>query len=138
MHRRKVVLGAILIVAMASASSCCKDDRCTEVTEQNKETVSRALDELYNKGNLQLADEFYAEEYVWHNVSGPDVHGSKGMEEHVGAVRQAFPDIHIAVEEMIAENDKVVTRWTITGTHKGDLTGIPPTDVQVRFTGILT
>jgi len=113
---------------------------CTEksdITAANKTIVRRGLEELYNQGNLDLADEIFAPEYVWHNVSGPDVHGSEGMKEHVALVRNAFPDIHITADDMIAEGDKVVTRWTIVATHKGEFVGIPPTGVQVTFTGIL-
>jgi len=86
---------------------------------------------------MELANDFYSDEYVWHNVSGPDVHGSEGMRQQVSMVRNAFPDIHITCEDMIAENDKVVTRWKIVGTQKGELMGIPATDLQVKFTGIL-
>jgi predicted ester cyclase len=51
--------------------------------------------------------------------------------------RTAFPDLQVPTEDMIAEVDKVVTRWTARGTHKGDLMGIPPTGKQVTVTGIL-
>ena len=121
-------------VAVFAVITCTKK---TDITTENKAIVLRSLEELYNLGNLDLADEFYAAEYVWHNVSGPDVHGSEGMKQHVAVVRKAFPDIRITADDMIAEGDKVVTRWTIVGTHTGEFVGIPPTDVQVKFTGIL-
>jgi steroid delta-isomerase-like uncharacterized protein len=113
---------------------------CTErvdMTEENKILVRRVFDELYNQGDLDVADEIYAPEYIWHNVSGPDVLGNQGMKEHVAVVRHAFPNINITAEDMIAEENKVVTRWTIVATHKGEFGGIPPTGVQVKFTGIL-
>jgi predicted ester cyclase len=106
-------------------------------TARNKQIIRRVFDELYNQGNLDVADEIYSTEYIWHNVSGPDVHGAEGMKEHVAMVRSAFPDIKITAEDMIGEGDKVVTRWMIVATHKGEFGGIPPSDVQVKFTGIL-
>ncbi len=51
--------------------------------------------------------------------------------------RTAFPDIHFTVEDQIAEGDKLVTRFTITGTHKGELMGIPPTGVHITMTGMI-
>lgn len=130
----KNVFVFVMGVIVFSISTCAKK---VDVAAENKAIVLRSLEELYNKGNVDLADEFYAAEYVWHNVSGPDIHGFEGMKEHVAIVRNAFPDIHITADDMIGEGDKVVTRWTIVGTHKGDFAGIPPTGVQVTFTGIL-
>lgn len=125
---------ALLVMALFAAVNCTQQ---SNITAENKALVFNSLDELYNKGDLHLADKFYAAEYIWHNVSGPDVHGADGMRQHVTLVRNAFPDINIIAEDMIAEGDKVVTRWTIKGTHKGELMGIPPTDSNVTFTGIL-
>lgn len=105
--------------------------------EEIKAIIRRVFGEIYNQGHLDVADEVFAAEYIWHNVSGPDVHGSEGMKRHVAMVRNAFPDIHVTTEDMIAEGDRVASRWTIVGTHKGEFVGIPPTGVQVMFTGIL-
>lgn len=121
-------------MAILTVISCAEK---ADVTAENKIIVRRVFDELYNQGNLDVADEIYSVEYIWQNVSGPDVHGAQGMKEHVAIVRNAFPDIKITAEDMIAEGDKVVTRWTIVATNKGEFGGIPPSDVQVRFTGIL-
>lgn len=137
MQRWIIVFAALFIGGVVFMNGCSEEEKIARVAAQNKSIVLRALDELYNQGNLELANEFYSDEYVWHNVSGPDVHGYKGMEQHVAMVRNAFPDIHITAEDMITENDKVVTRWTIVGTQKGELMGIPPTNLQVKFTGIL-
>ncbi len=105
-------------------------------TEKNKAIVRSLLEEAYNQGNLDVIDEVCAANYTW-PMDNPQVHSSEEMKEHVAGVRTTFPDIHITAEDMIAEGDKVVTRWTIVATHKGELMGIPPTGVQVTFTGIL-
>lgn len=121
-------------IAIVTVISCAEK---ADSTVENKQIIRRVFDELYNQGNLDVADEIYSAEYIWRNVSGPDVHGAEGMKEHVAMVRSGFPDIMITAEDMIAEGDKVVTRWTIVATHKGEFGGIPPSDVQVKFTGIL-
>ena len=121
-------------IAILTVISCAEKP---DITAENKKIIRRVFDELYNQGNLDVADEIYSAEYIWHNVSGPDVHGAEGMKEHVALVRSGFPDIKITAEDMIAEGDKVVTRWKIVATHKGEFEGIPPSDVQVKFTGIL-
>lgn len=105
-------------------------------TEKNKAIVRGLLEEAYNQGNLDVIDEACAADYTW-PMDDPQVHSSEEMKKHVAEVHTTFPDIHITAEDMIAEGDKVVTRWTIVGTHEGELMGIPPTGLQVTFTGIL-
>lgn len=95
------------------------------------------LDELFNKGNLHLADEIMAPDFVEHDPNMPeDLHGPEAFEGYVSAYRSAFPDLHIAVEDQVAEGDKVATRWTGTGTHDGELTGISPTGRRIDVAGI--
>jgi predicted ester cyclase len=120
-----------LVVSLGFMAGCEKAK-----TEKNKAMVHSLLDDAYNQGNLDIIDEVCAADYTW-PMDNPQVHSSEEMKEHVAVVRTNFPDIHITAEDMIAEGNKVVTRWTIVGTHKGELLGIPPTNVQVTFTGIL-
>ncbi|MFC1718835.1 ester cyclase [Candidatus Poribacteria bacterium] len=109
----------------------------TDDVEANKALVRRPLEEAYNKGNLDVMDEIYAADYSW-PVDNPVVHGAAEAKQHVAIVRAAFPDIHITAEDIIAEGDKAVVRWTIVATHKGEFMGIPPTGKQVTGTGIIT
>src|SRR5215207_3996021 len=113
-----------------------KEDRSMSV-EENKALARRVLEEMFNKGNLDVADELLAPDYVDHDPAMPeDIHGPEGFKEYVGAYRSAFSDLHVEIEDQIAEGDKVVTRWTGTGTHDGELAGIPPTSNRVRFPGM--
>src|SRR4028119_364722 len=106
-------------------------------TEENKALARRVLEEMFNKGNLDAADELLAPDYVDHDPAMlEDVHGPEGFKEYVGAYRSAFSDIHLEIEDQIAEGDKVVTRWTGTGTHDGELAGIPPTGNRVTLPGV--
>jgi len=103
-------------------------------TEENKAIVRRWNEECW-KGNQSLYEEVLAPNCIFHGIGGP-----QEMKEIMDRGRQAFPDITVTIEEMIAEGDKVVTRWTIHGTHNGDFVTpqgpIPPTGKQVTYTGI--
>jgi steroid delta-isomerase-like uncharacterized protein len=106
------------------------------MSEENKAIVKRIVQEIWNGGNLDLADELIAPDYV-DNVSGTGSQvGPNGFKEAVNGVRDAFPDFVITINDMIAEDDKVVLVWTFIGTHKGELMGIEPTDKLIEFDGI--
>lgn len=105
------------------------------MSEQNKTIVRRAIEEVYNQGHLDAVDDLVSSDFVAHSSDG-DIHGPDGMKESVVALRRAFPDLQMTIEEQVAEGDTVVTRWTARGTHTGDYHGIPPTGKQGSMTGI--
>jgi steroid delta-isomerase-like uncharacterized protein len=105
-------------------------------TEQNKAVVRRVLEEVWNEGNLALIDELVEATHVDHDSPPGLPSGSAGMKQFVSMFRTAFPDLHSIVEDQVAEGDKVVTRWTAAGTHRGSLMGIPATGKEVTMTGI--
>src|SRR5574341_2330690 len=107
-------------------------------TETNKAISRRYWEEVFSKGNLAAADEIIAPDYA---DSGPGAlpglpPGREGNKMLVTAYRNAFPDVHFTVDEQMAEGDKVMTRWTAHGTHKGELAGIPPTGKSVTVAGV--
>jgi len=105
--------------------------------EENKALIRRWLDDVLSRGDLERADELFARGYNLHDPSFPrDVHGPEGVKGYVAAYRAAFPDVRFAVEDQIAEGDKVVTRWTARGTHRGEFLGIAPTGDEVTVSGI--
>ena len=103
--------------------------------EQNKAIVRRWVAGGWNTGDLSLVDEFYAD-YTLHSPGMPDVQGTEAFKAFVTMYRSAFPDIHFALEDMVAEGDKVAWRATTRGTHQGELMGIPATGKQVTVAGI--
>ena len=105
--------------------------------EENKAILRRVADEVLNQKNLDLVDEFYATDYVNHIPPNPEIRGSEGFKQFFAMQFAAFPDFHLTAEDVLAEGDKVVLRWTFTGTHEGELMGIPPTGKQVTYTGIV-
>ena len=104
-------------------------------TEDNKALVRRFFEEVLNQRNMALIDETVSLAYIEHTPSGP-VYGLEGFKQFVNMYFSAFPDVHYTIEDMVAEGDKVVTRWTGRGTHQGPLMGIPPTGKQATVTGI--
>jgi steroid delta-isomerase-like uncharacterized protein len=108
------------------------------VSEESKALVRRQEEELFGRGNLDVADEIYAPDYVGHDPSNPeDVRGLQAAKRAAADYRRAFPDLRVTVEDLIAEGDKVAARLRVRGTHLGDLNGIAPTGRRVDFTGIV-
>lgn len=107
--------------------------------EQNIANFKRLYAEVFNQGNLDVADELIAPDVVEHqpqpgvdlNAEGPEL-----VRRIATSYRTAFPDLYIAVEDLVAEGDRVVGRITINGTHQGDLMGIPTTSKQVKVDSI--
>ncbi len=104
------------------------------MSEENKAVVRRDLEELWtHTGNIEAADEIFASNFVAHDTGGDEIHGPEGMKQWATMFRSAFPDLQATIEDQIAEGDKVATRYTLSGTHQGELMGIAPTGNQVEI-----
>jgi steroid delta-isomerase-like uncharacterized protein len=107
------------------------------MSEQNKTNVRRLFEEVWNKGYVPVADELFAPTYTHHDSSTPDVgRGPESEKKRVTLYRNAFPDIRFTIEDMLAEGETVVARWSCRGTHKGELNGIAPTGKQFNINGV--
>jgi steroid delta-isomerase-like uncharacterized protein len=108
------------------------------LSEENKALVRRQEEELFSCGNLDAADEIYAPDYVGHDPSNPeDVRGLQAAKQAAAEYRQAFSDLRVTVEDLIAEEHKVAARLRVRGTHLGELDGIAPTGRRVDCSGIV-
>ncbi len=107
------------------------------MSKENEAIVRRALDEIAS-GDLARADEITAPDFVRHDLGGviPDVTGPEGVRRFVAALRFAFPDIQLTLEDMISGGDRVVVRYMARATHKGEFRGIAPTGRRVTWAGI--
>ena len=106
------------------------------MSEENKDLARRSWEMLVNDQNPDSIDELYTPDFVWHEPD-QDIHGFEEARQFLSTYLTAFPDIRVSVEEAIAEGDKVVTRWTIRGTHQGELEEFgPPTGKQIEIKGI--
>lgn len=107
-----------------------------ENAQQNKRLVQRLYNEVFVKWNLDVVDELVAPEFIGHEMPPGIPPGPQGFRQFYGVLRAAFPDLQLAVEDMIAEGDRVVVRWRSRATHKGVFRGIPPTGRDASLTGI--
>jgi predicted ester cyclase len=100
----------------------------------------RLLEDVFNTGNLALADQFIAADAINHDPSTPGelrlLRGPELFKRTVSMYRTAFPDVNMTVDDAIREGDKVVLRWHAEGTHRGELAGLAPTGARVSTTGI--
>ena len=101
--------------------------------EENKEVVRRVFEEVWTKKTLKLIDDLYDPNFVNHNPDPNQTPDREGLKQGIKNVLDAFPDIKVTIEDLIAENDKVVARVTITGTHKGKFISTLPTNRQITF-----
>lgn len=105
-------------------------------TADNSALVRRFVEEIFNKGNLEVAAEILTPDYAHHD---PTTHeygsGIEGFKQMMSFYRQAF-DLKIVLEDQIAAGDKVVDRWTGHGTHQGTFMGLAPTGKKVSASGI--
>lgn len=110
----------------------------TTITAADMKTIARRwTEELFNaNGRIDAAHEFVAEDYIEHSGPPWQPAGLAGVIWIANAFRTAFPDIYSRVEDVIAEGDKVVVRFSAGGTHLGDFWGIPPTGKTGTVTGI--
>jgi len=122
---------AVLVVFIAEPE--CQE---SENKNENKTIATRLLEEIWNQRKLDLIDDIDAAGYVLHMAGSPDIVGPAGHKALIAAFIKAFPDHRFVIEDHIAEGDKVVTRWTASGTHKNELMGIPATNAKMTVTGV--
>lgn len=102
--------------------------------DQNKAISRRMFEEIESQGKFAAADEIFATDFVNHVPMG-EMHGPEGAKQLAMMLRNGFPDLHVTIEDQIAEGDKVATRWTARGTHRGEFQGISATGRQMRISG---
>ncbi len=106
------------------------------MSEANRQASRRIIEEAFSQGNLAVIDEVVAPDAVGHDPANPEnTRGPEGIKQLIGMYRAAFPDLQFTVEDLIAEGDKVVVRWSSSGTHRGELMGLAPTGKRATVTG---
>ena len=104
------------------------------IEEENKAIYRRVYEEIWNKGNLDVVDEIFNDNYIYHFL--PQHKGPEGYKTMYHGLAGAFSGFHCEIEDMIAESDKVMVRTTITGKHTREFMGVAPTDKQISVTEI--
>ncbi len=104
---------------------------------ENKSIVRRLYEEVWNERKLDVVDQLISPSHTLHDANAPGSQiGPDAYKRRVVQFTKAFPDLHFAIEDIISENDKLVVSWMISGTHKGEYEGIPPTDKRICVDGI--
>ena len=107
------------------------------MSEANKHVIKRLFEELWNQGNLSVADQLFTPNYTHHDPATPDFgRGPESERKRANLYRGAFPDVRLTIENIISEGDTVMARWSCHATHKGELGGIPATGKRIDLTGI--
>jgi steroid delta-isomerase-like uncharacterized protein len=106
--------------------------------KENKDTIRRFWEEVFNRRKFELIDNLFTEDYVYHGAAGQDLRGREGLKQFLTMYVNAFPDLRAEVEDVFGEGNKVVSRAMCRGTHKGPLMGMPPTGKQIAIRVICT
>jgi len=104
---------------------------------ENIATVGRFVEEVINQGQLDAANELVEEDFIELDPLPGQRQGREGLKEVIAMMRAGFPDLHWIIDETVAAGDKVVSRFTWTGTHQGVFLGIPATNKAVTVRGLV-
>jgi len=124
---KKIIIVTAILLAIGSLLA-------SSLQEQNKAIARRAFEEILSRGRLELAQQFYAKDFVNHGI-----HRDASLEEDQAALKgwhQAFSDVAIVPEKLIAEGDLVVVYWIARGTNTGTGNGLPATGKKAELAGI--
>jgi predicted ester cyclase len=105
--------------------------------DTNKAAYRRFYEEFLSKGNLDVVDEVVDPNVVSHSPFPGQKPGAEGLKEAIASFREAFPDLRATAEDVIAAGDKVVGRFTVTGTHRGEFMDIVPTGKTITYDEIV-
>ena len=106
--------------------------------EENKAKMRRLLEEAFGQGNVDVVDEVLDPDFVCYdpNSETGEIRGADTIKGEIEYFRNAVPDLTYTVEDQIAEGDKVVTRYTVSGTPQGEFFGVAPTGERITMSGI--
>jgi len=132
---KKLLMIIPLVILLCFTFGCQQGEE--GITEEEVQVFTDRILEMWNEANLTIVDEFYAPEIVRHDCGVPDdIVGLENMKNYLTNLFNAFPDLHITVDEMIVAGYKMAQRWTLTGTNTGSMGDMPPTGKNVRFSGV--
>ena len=108
------------------------------MSAENEALAHRFHMDIFQRGEMDAADEILSPDFVNHFTGNPPEmqRGPEGVKRLATAIRTAFPDAQITHHDTMVQEDKVIVRWSMTGTHDGDMFGVPPTGKPVNITGI--
>ena len=131
----------IPVILLLCFTFSCQQQIEEGITEEEAKALMDSALEIWNNGNMALVEDVFAPEIIARTSTFPeDIVGLEGIKNWVKFARTAFPDMHMTFDEIIVKGDKIVARFTVTGTNTGPMSmpfgELPPTGKKVRFTGI--
>jgi steroid delta-isomerase-like uncharacterized protein len=127
----------IITLVLLGFSFSCQQQVQEGITEEEVQTWTDNVLKMWNEANLTVVDEVYAPELVRHDCGLPDdIVGLENIKNYLKNFFNAFPDLNITVDETIAVGNKLVQRWTLTGTNTGSMAEMPPSGKNVRVSGV--
>lgn len=128
----RAAIAFLLGVILADTAGCRqRPSDMTDASERNKALVVRWIEEGFNQRNLTVVDELFAEEFA---VNGHAI-GREGVKRNMSRHLEGFPDLHVTIDDMLAEGQKVGMWYTVEGTHRGEFEDILPTGNHVKWVG---
>jgi steroid delta-isomerase-like uncharacterized protein len=97
--------------------------------------IQTYTDAVWNQHNPDAIDRYFTPDYVHHDVSSPAVKTREDYKQWARALQSGLSDLHVSIDDIIAEEDKVVKRWTASGVHSSTFLSIPATNKRVTFSG---
>jgi steroid delta-isomerase-like uncharacterized protein len=116
---------------LSRPTASSQQEQQSNLIEMNKSLIKSFVQEVFNKHNLTALDKYYASNVKLHNLMAGQ--GRQGFKQFLVPFFSAFPDIHVTIEHMVAENNVVLVFLNWTGTHKGEFQGIPPTNKSINM-----
>ena len=133
---RRLTVVVLILGAIILQWACSQNSGPTAEEQQNLSSVKRIYAEFINEGNEAVFDELVDPNLI-ENEEAPGFEPNfEGVKQFFSMFRSAFPDLHFQVDEMIAADDKIVTRVTITGTNEGSFMNMPPTGNKISYKAI--
>jgi predicted ester cyclase len=119
-------------------STIARKERKPMSAQENREKTRRVLEEAFGQGKLEVVDEVLDPNFVcWDpNSESGEIRGADTIKGEIEYFRNAIPDLTYTVEDQVTEGDKVVTRYTASGTHQGEFFGVAPTGNRIEMSGI--
>ena len=109
-----------------------------DVSDANKEKARRLVEEAFGQGKVELVEDILDPDFVCYdpNSESGEIRGADVIKQEIAYFRNAVPDLTYTVDDQVAEGDKVVTRYTASGTHEGEFFGVAPTGNRIEMRGI--
>ena len=105
--------------------------------EECKAMDRRVIEEIINQGRYEVAHEIFAPEFIYHGPGGQELKGPEGFIQLISTYRNAFPDLRLKANHMVAEGDSIAVHFSSTGTHTGELMGLPATGKKINVSGMI-